>query len=201
MTNTGQCAHTRTHAHTHARTHAHTHTHTRTRTRTHTHAQVISGLKTKMFDNINNDDAHIIPFLVRANPFSTFYFFACLHFLPTNLCSRLAIHFESSVNAQARPCICDKLKWCAIISRWCCSQAVAEHAEIRGVYPRKVQVGSSGRTLIAVVTEFTSLRTCRCVQCGLVLMDYASNGELFDAIVRTDSNGDKVIMRCQISHA
>ena len=42
------------------------------------------------------------------------------------------------------------------------------------------------------------------MQCGLVLMDFASNGELFDAIVRTDSNGDKVGergMRYQTLHA
>lgn len=46
-------------------------------------------------------------------------------------------------------------------------RAVASNAYIQGIYRRKVP-------------------------CGLVVMDFASNGELFDAIVRTDSNGDKI---------
>ena len=37
---------------------------------------------------------------------------------------------------------------------------------------------------------------CMCVQCGLVLMDFASNGELFDAIIKVDEAGEKVGFLC-----
>ena len=42
------------------------------------------------------------------------------------------------------------------------------------------------------------------MQCGLVLMDFASNGELYDAIVRPGSNGKNVGergMQYKILHA